>query len=139
MSSVATQFPARTDSNGNTWYRPVRDKGMAHDQWGWTSNPAMADPSYAQDVTLCAIGDVTAGDRAAILDFAAALAAKAKAAATETESGCTAEPVVVTCANAASATCSPAVTGTESDPLVPVLPATVPGWLPAWTVHQDCV
>ena len=136
MSSVAKQFPARTDSNGNTWYRPVRDKGMAHDQWGWTSNPEMADPSYAQDVTLCAIGEASAGDRAALLDFAAALAAKAKAAATETESGCTAGTVVATCADAAPTTPFPAAARTESGTTVSLLPVTVPGWLPAWPVRM---
>jgi len=44
--SVAQQYPARTDTNGTTWYRPVRDPGMGMDQWGWTADPAQAHPDY---------------------------------------------------------------------------------------------
>lgn len=108
MSSVAEQFPARTDANGNTWYRPVRDKGIGMDQWGWTSDPAQADPSYAQDVTLCSTAGAAAGDRAAILEFAVQLRAKAAAA----ERVCAdAESVSPACADAVSAAA---------------------GWLPPW-------
>ena len=46
--NVAQQYPARTDTNGTTWYRPVREKGVGIDQWGWTSDPAQAHPDYAQ-------------------------------------------------------------------------------------------
>ena len=46
MTTVAEQYPARTDSNGTTWYRPVRRKGDAMSQWGWTALPEHADPSY---------------------------------------------------------------------------------------------
>lgn len=102
MSTVAEQFPARTDSNGRTWYRPVRDKGMDFAQWGWTSNPAFADPSYAQDVTLCSTEGATAGDRAAILEFAAQLQPKA------------------------------AVAEADSPPEPATVPAAAAGWLPAF-------
>ena len=43
---IAEMYPARTDSNGNTWYRPVKDGGA---MWGWTSDPAQADPSYFKE------------------------------------------------------------------------------------------
>lgn len=47
--SVAEQYPARTDTNGTTWYRPVRPKGIDFDQWGWTSDPRQAHPDYEYD------------------------------------------------------------------------------------------
>ncbi|WP_016891473.1 hypothetical protein [Mycobacteroides abscessus] len=47
--SVAEQYPARTDTNGATWYRPVRSKGIDFDQWGWTSDPHQAHPDYEYD------------------------------------------------------------------------------------------
>lgn len=73
--SVAQDYPARTDADGRTWYRPVRDKGMDLSQWGWTSNPAMAHPDYAEAATLCALpANVTAHDRAAVLEFQQELA-----------------------------------------------------------------
>lgn len=109
MSSVAEQFPAHTDANGNTWYRPVRDKGVGMDQWGWTSDPAQADPSYAHDVTLCSTAGATAGDRAVILEFTAQLRAKAAAA----------ERV---CADAERV----------PDPSLTDLPSAAAGWLPPW-------
>lgn len=115
MSSVAKLFPAHTDANGNTWYRPVRDPGVGVDQWGWTSDPAQADPSYAQDVTVCSTAGATAGDRAALLEFAAQL--RAKAAAAETD-----------CADSESV----------PDPAGANLPAAVPGWLPGLTVPGAC-
>lgn len=46
MKTVAENFPARTDDNGRTWYRPPRRDGESMSQWGWTSDPAQADPSY---------------------------------------------------------------------------------------------
>lgn len=76
MSTVARIYPAHTDSNGNTWYRPVRDEGVGVAQWGWTSNPALADPSYAAAATLCSTANATPGDRALILRFAAELVAR---------------------------------------------------------------
>lgn len=138
MSSVAEDFPAHTDSNGNTWYRPVRDKGIGMDQWGWTSNPVFADPSYAQDVTLCSTDGATAGDRAAILEFAAQLHARAKAAGAETESGTGVEHASATCADIALSVRHPAVVETESGTPGSLLPVTVPGWLPAWP-DASCV
>lgn len=47
MSSIADQYPARTDSNGTTWYRPTPETGL---QWGWTSQEKYADPSYFEEV-----------------------------------------------------------------------------------------
>ncbi|QFG14129.1 hypothetical protein I5G97_gp024 [Mycobacterium phage Curiosium] len=44
--SVADQYPARTDTNGLTWWRPVRPAGTDLSQWGWTSDPAQAHPDY---------------------------------------------------------------------------------------------
>ncbi|AOQ28932.1 hypothetical protein SEA_THYATIRA_76 [Mycobacterium phage Thyatira] len=44
--SVAEQYPARTDSNGVTWFRPARDTGLDFSQWGWTSDPTQAHPDY---------------------------------------------------------------------------------------------
>lgn len=50
--TVAENFPARTDGNGTTWYRPAprslpgRDGLTSDGGTGWTSNPAYADPSY---------------------------------------------------------------------------------------------
>lgn len=41
--SIAEMYPARTDSNGQTWYRPTQVPGL---MWGWTMNPAYADASY---------------------------------------------------------------------------------------------
>lgn len=39
VERVDLVYPARTDDNGITWYRPV-------DGFGWTSDPAQAHPSY---------------------------------------------------------------------------------------------
>lgn len=47
MSTVAEQYPARTDDNDTTWYRPERRAGESMSQWGWTADPEQADPSYA--------------------------------------------------------------------------------------------
>lgn len=47
--NVAQLYPARTDTNGLTWYRPVRDPGMSTEQWGWTSDPMQAHPDYEYD------------------------------------------------------------------------------------------
>ncbi|QAU06500.1 hypothetical protein SEA_KISI_82 [Mycobacterium phage KiSi] len=44
--SVAEVFPARTDAQGRTWYRPVRDAGTDLSQWGWTSQRKLAHPDY---------------------------------------------------------------------------------------------
>ncbi|QFG11695.1 hypothetical protein SEA_GUANICA15_86 [Mycobacterium phage Guanica15] len=44
--SIAEQYPARTDANGRTWWRPVRPAGTDLSQWGWTSDPAQAHPDY---------------------------------------------------------------------------------------------
>lgn len=46
MVNVAEQYPARTDSNGTTWFRPARGAGLDFSQWGWTSDPAQAHPDY---------------------------------------------------------------------------------------------
>ncbi|WP_016886776.1 hypothetical protein [Mycobacteroides abscessus] len=71
--SIAQQYPARTDANGNTWYRPMRPRGFDFDQWGWTSDPAQADPSYAAAAVVCAKTapgtSLTPEDRAAVLEF----------------------------------------------------------------------
>ncbi|SLH42691.1 hypothetical protein [Mycobacteroides abscessus] len=56
--SVAEEYPARTDGNGATWYRPMRPKGIAFDQWGWTSDPMQAHPDYAVEVTESQDGSV---------------------------------------------------------------------------------
>ncbi|MFZ2239025.1 MAG: hypothetical protein WAV90_05710 [Gordonia amarae] len=71
MSTVAQMHPPRVDANGTTWYRA----GLGR-QDGWTSDPTQADPSYAAAASLCSTDGATAGDRAAILEFAAELAAK---------------------------------------------------------------
>lgn len=56
--SVAGLYPARTDTNGRTWYRPVRDPGIGVDQWGWTSDPAQAHPDYdALNMCTCFVTD----------------------------------------------------------------------------------
>lgn len=44
--NVAELYPAHTDGNGTTWYRPVRDPGLDVSQWGWTSDPLLAHPDY---------------------------------------------------------------------------------------------
>lgn len=48
MSSVAEMWPARTDTNGITWYRPAAQPGVAFSQWGWTPDPTQAHPSYRE-------------------------------------------------------------------------------------------
>ncbi|ASR85584.1 hypothetical protein I5G80_gp060 [Mycobacterium phage Krueger] len=54
--NVARQYPARTDANGRTWFRPVRSPGMDFAQWGWTSQPCYAHPDYLHRTGEC--GDV---------------------------------------------------------------------------------
>ncbi|AXQ53096.1 hypothetical protein SEA_RANDO14_76 [Mycobacterium phage Rando14] len=44
--NVAEQYPARTDNNGVTWFRPARDPGLDFSQWGWTSQREQAHPDY---------------------------------------------------------------------------------------------
>lgn len=44
--NVAEAYPARTDTNGRTWYRPVRPAGVDFSQWGWTSQLKYAHPDY---------------------------------------------------------------------------------------------
>lgn len=44
--TVAEQWPARTDSNGTTWYRPAVTAGVSLQTWGWTAQPELAHPSY---------------------------------------------------------------------------------------------
>ncbi|UQT01819.1 hypothetical protein SEA_POKERUS_81 [Mycobacterium phage Pokerus] len=44
--SIAAQYPARTDTLGRTWWRPVRPAGTDLSQWGWTSDPAQAHTDY---------------------------------------------------------------------------------------------
>lgn len=44
--NVAEEYPARTDSRGVTWYRPIRPAGVDVSQWGWTSQPGLAHPDY---------------------------------------------------------------------------------------------
>ena len=46
VSDMSKEYPARTDSNGNTWYRPVQEPGI---MWGWTSDPKQAHPDYHAD------------------------------------------------------------------------------------------
>lgn len=77
MVSVAQQYPARTDDNGTTWYRPSFAGKTPPSMWGWTSQPLHAHPDYAEAASLCGVSDsATAEDRAAILEFAAELEAK---------------------------------------------------------------
>lgn len=73
--SVAQQYPARTDTNGTTWYRPADTAAP----WGWTADPEQAHPDYADVATMCHKGaeDWTPGDRAAVLKFQAELVARA--------------------------------------------------------------
>ncbi|ASR85383.1 hypothetical protein SEA_CAIN_85 [Mycobacterium phage Cain] len=51
--NVARQYPARTDANGRTWFRPVRTPGMDFSQWGWTSQPCYAHPDYLHHAGEC--------------------------------------------------------------------------------------
>ncbi|AXQ63245.1 hypothetical protein I5G72_gp28 [Mycobacterium phage Collard] len=44
--NVAEQYPAHTDHNGVTWFRPARDPGTDFSQWGWTSQREQAHPDY---------------------------------------------------------------------------------------------
>ncbi|QJD50482.1 hypothetical protein SEA_CHRIS_80 [Mycobacterium phage Chris] len=46
QQSVAVLFPARTQSDGRAWYRPVRPPGADMSQWAWTSDPRLAHPDY---------------------------------------------------------------------------------------------
>lgn len=45
-SGVAALYPARKDSNGAIWYRPLCDAGVSLDKWGWTADPNQAHPDY---------------------------------------------------------------------------------------------
>ena len=54
MKSIAQLWPARTDTNGTTWYRPALTKGVSLQTWGWTAQPEQADPSYGLG-TLCIV------------------------------------------------------------------------------------
>ena len=40
---ISEMYPARTDANGLTWYRPTPQSGL---MWGFTADPAQADASY---------------------------------------------------------------------------------------------
>lgn len=52
MADISHDYPAHTDGNGVTWYRPVRQKGQDVSQWGWTNDPKQAHPDYrAGDLT----------------------------------------------------------------------------------------
>ena len=44
--TVAETYPARTDTNGTTWYRPQRREDVSFSQWGWTSDPKQAHEDY---------------------------------------------------------------------------------------------
>lgn len=48
--NVAENYPAHTDSNGTTWYRPVQDPGFGVSQWGWTSDRKLAHPDYVAEM-----------------------------------------------------------------------------------------
>ncbi|SIB68314.1 hypothetical protein [Mycobacteroides abscessus] len=75
--SVAEEYPARTDGNRTTWYRPGFTGKTPPSMWGWTSDPLQAHPDYAKAASLCGVPDnATPEDRAAILEFAAELQAK---------------------------------------------------------------
>lgn len=50
--TVAQRYPARTDTNGTTWYRPVQRS--AGEIWGWTCEKSQADPSYFPTETVYA-------------------------------------------------------------------------------------
>lgn len=43
---VASRYPAVTDDNGNTWYRPQFVGKSPPTNWGWTSDRDQAHPSY---------------------------------------------------------------------------------------------
>ena len=45
--NVATQYPAVTDDNGTTWYRPAFEGASPPKMWGWTGLPEHAHPDYA--------------------------------------------------------------------------------------------
>jgi hypothetical protein len=59
MKSVAEQWPARTDSNGTTWYRPALTSGVSMQTWGWTAQPEQADPSYGLHRICIVDGQIT--------------------------------------------------------------------------------
>lgn len=48
MTTVAEQYPARTDTNGTTWYRPGFSGKTPPAMWGWTSDRTQAHPSYTE-------------------------------------------------------------------------------------------
>ncbi|EIC63586.1 hypothetical protein [Mycobacteroides abscessus] len=74
MVNVAEDYPARTDTNGTTWYRPGFIGKTPPSMWGWTSQPEQAHPDYAKAASICELPDhATPEDRAAILRFAAEL------------------------------------------------------------------
>ncbi|SKN10603.1 Uncharacterised protein [Mycobacteroides abscessus subsp. massiliense] len=81
--SVAEQYPARTDTNGTTWYRPRFIGKTPPSMWGWTGHPEQAHPDYAKVASICELPDnATPEDRAAILEFSAQLRQQAVAVAT---------------------------------------------------------
>ncbi|ASR85282.1 hypothetical protein I5H06_gp22 [Mycobacterium phage SirPhilip] len=48
--NVAETYPARLQSDGRTWYRPVRPAGADLSQWGWTSQREQAHPDYCAQI-----------------------------------------------------------------------------------------
>lgn len=83
MVSVAEQYPARTDDNGITWYRPGFTGKTAPSMWGWTSQPDQAHPDYADAASMCQVpNNPTPEDWASILEFSAQLRQQAVAVAT---------------------------------------------------------
>jgi len=44
--SIAVQYPARTDDNGVTWFRPQYSGKTPPMLWGWTASPNQAHPAY---------------------------------------------------------------------------------------------
>lgn len=56
--NVAQQYPARTDDNGTTWYRPGFTGKTPPSMWGWTSQPEQAHPDYAVETAESQDGSV---------------------------------------------------------------------------------
>lgn len=47
LGPIARAYPAVTDSNGTTWYRPSFTGRTPPQMWGWTADPKQAHSDYA--------------------------------------------------------------------------------------------
>jgi hypothetical protein len=56
---VDLEFPARTDGNGTTWYRPADTAAP----WGWTALPEFAHLSYFKPDALILLHSATPSPR----------------------------------------------------------------------------